>query len=277
MSMSMSTSPSFDPVPYLRQMQASQASALRATSKCVEVGPYLAAFDHTNDLVWVNYAIPVAERATEDQLREALRPLRSHFAERQRVLRFEFSQTLWPALEGVLTAAGLVCQVRVPLMIYVPPGQTQPLPAPDVQLVDAGATDALLTAILDLRNRSFASEALPAPTAAEVAQLRQMIVDQKLRQAVAYCEGTLAGIGSMMAGGPVSELVGVATDPAFRRRGIASAMSRFLVVDHLARGGEAVWLSAADTVAEQIYAKIGFRTLGVQLCYIAAEGVPRRE
>ena len=270
--MSISTSQSFDPVPYLRQMQASQARALRATSECVEVGPFLAAFDRTNDLVWLNYAIPVAEIATEEELRGALGPLRPLFAERQRVLRFEFSQTLWPALEEVLVAAGLVCQVRVPLMIYVPPDRRPLLPAPGVELVDANASDALLTAILELRNRSFATEALPAPTAAEVGQLRQMIADQQLRQAVAYCDGTLAGIGSMMAGGPVSELVGVATDRAFRLRGIASAMSCFLVGDHLARGGTAVWLSAADGVAEQVYAKIGFSTLGVQLCYLAAGG-----
>jgi ribosomal protein S18 acetylase RimI-like enzyme len=270
--MSMATSMSFDPVPYLRQMQASQASALRATSECVEVGPFLAAFDRASDLVWLNYAIPVAEAATEGELREALGPLLPLFAERQRVLRFEFSQTLWPALEGVLLAAGLVCQVRVPLMIYVPSDPEQLLPAPDVELIDASASDALLMAILELRNRSFSTVPLPVPTPVEVDHLRQMIADQQLHQAVAYCEGTLAGIGSMMAGGPVSELVGVAVDPTFRRRGIASAVSRCLVGDHLARGGEAVWLSAADAVAEQVYAKIGFRTLGMQLCYIAAEG-----
>jgi ribosomal protein S18 acetylase RimI-like enzyme len=252
-------------------MQASQANALRATSECIEVGPFLAAFDPTNDLVWLNYAIPVAETATEEELREALVPLRPLFAERRRALRFEFSQALWPALERVLVAAGLACQARIPLMIYVPPDRERVPPAPGVELIDASASDALLTAILEVRNRSFAGESLPAPTAAEVEHLRQMIADQKLRQAVAYCDGRLAGIGSLMAGGPVSELVGVATDPAFRRRGIASAVSRSLVADHLANGGQAVWLSAADTVAEQVYARIGFRTLGVQLCYIAAD------
>lgn len=272
MSTSMAPPTSFDPVPYLRQMQASQANALRATSECIEVGPFLAAFDHTNELVWLNYAIPVAEAATEDALREALGPLRPLFAERDRILRFEFSQTLWPALEGVLEAAGLVCQARVPLMIYVPSGQEEPMPASGVELIDASASDALLTAILDLRNRSFSTMSLPPPSAEEVEHLRRMIAGQRMRQVVVYCEGTLAGIGSVMAGGPVSELVGVATDPAFRRRGIASAVSRFLVRDHLTRGGQAVWLSAADTVAEQVYAKIGFRTLGVQLCYIATEG-----
>ena len=161
MSISMASSTSFDPVPYLRQMQASQANALRATSECIEVGPFLAAFDHTNELVWLNYAIPVAEAATEEALREALGPLRPLFAERDRILRFEFSQTLWPALEGVLTAAGLVCQARVPLMIYVPSEQEQRLPAPGVELIDAGASDALLMAILELRNRSFATVPLP--------------------------------------------------------------------------------------------------------------------
>jgi GNAT superfamily N-acetyltransferase len=68
--------------------------------------------------------------------------------------------------------------------------------------------------------------------------------------------------GSHQPVGDVSEVVGVATLPAFRRRGIAAALVDLLVEDAMKRGVQTVFLSAGDDAAARMYAKLGFRRLG---------------
>jgi predicted GNAT family acetyltransferase len=59
----------------------------------------------------------------------------------------------------------------------------------------------------------------------------------------------------------LSEIVGVGTLPAFRRRGIAAALTALLVDDALRRRVETVFLSADDAAVARIYERIGFRRL----------------
>jgi ribosomal protein S18 acetylase RimI-like enzyme len=77
--------------------------------------------------------------------------------------------------------------------------------------------------------------------------------------AVALVEGAPVGVGSHQPLGTVSEVTGVATLPAFRRRGIAAAVTRLLVADARQRGARTIFLSAADAEVGRIYERIGFR------------------
>ena len=58
----------------------------------------------------------------------------------------------------------------------------------------------------------------------------------------------------------LTKIVGVGTLPAFRRRGIAAALTALLVDDALRRV-ETVFLSANDAVVARVYERIGFRRL----------------
>jgi ribosomal protein S18 acetylase RimI-like enzyme len=68
----------------------------------------------------------------------------------------------------------------------------------------------------------------------------------------------------------ICELVGVATLPALRRRGVAATLCSVLIKDHFEGGGDLVWLSAGDAIAQATYERIGFRNVDFRLNYIDA-------
>ena len=87
---------------------------------------------------------------------------------------------------------------------------------------------------------------------------------------MARVDGVAAGVGTMSVGN--DELVGIATLPEFRGRGIGAAVSRYLVAEHFGCGAELVCLSAADEGARRIYERIGFVVVGDQINLMDPEG-----
>jgi ribosomal protein S18 acetylase RimI-like enzyme len=67
--------------------------------------------------------------------------------------------------------------------------------------------------------------------------------------------------------GGVAELAGVATLPAFRRRGLAADISAKMLERHFTAGGKLAWLSAAEA-GLGCYRSIGFKEIGSQVNYI---------
>ncbi|MEV7064572.1 GNAT family N-acetyltransferase [Streptomyces collinus] len=63
----------------------------------------------------------------------------------------------------------------------------------------------------------------------------------------------------------VSEIVGVGTLPAARRRGLACAVTAALGADARSRGAATVFLSAGDDDVARVYARLGFRRVGTAL------------
>jgi predicted GNAT family acetyltransferase len=68
----------------------------------------------------------------------------------------------------------------------------------------------------------------------------------------------------------VTEVAGVATLPAYRRRGLGAAVTAHLVADARRRGSETVFLTAGDEEIARLYASLGFRRIGTSC--IAAPG-----
>ena len=64
-----------------------------------------------------------------------------------------------------------------------------------------------------------------------------------------------------------TELVGIATLPEHRRRGIAAALTALLADDAFARGAHSAFLTAADEDASRVYQRSGFRLVGTGLAY----------
>jgi ribosomal protein S18 acetylase RimI-like enzyme len=79
--------------------------------------------------------------------------------------------------------------------------------------------------------------------------------------AVAEDDGPVA-VGSHQPVGDVTEVVGVATLPAYRRRGLGGAVTAALVADALAHGTELVFLSAGSEDVARVYARLGFDRIG---------------
>jgi ribosomal protein S18 acetylase RimI-like enzyme len=72
----------------------------------------------------------------------------------------------------------------------------------------------------------------------------------------------IAACGQYQRAGDVVEIVGVATLPAARRRGLASAVTATLANRALDDGAAVVFLSAAEEAVARIYARLGFRRIG---------------
>jgi ribosomal protein S18 acetylase RimI-like enzyme len=197
--------------------------------------------------------------------------LREVFEERDRILRFEFTESLWHRLGEVLEQAGLRLELRQPMMLCTP-ADIQPYKASmvEVQLLTAADDINTLAAYLSVRNQGFDYEPAEPPTQKEIAELREQIQDGSQRCALANLDGIPAGVGVTLPMSGICELVGVATLPALRRRGVAATLSSFLVNDHFTQGGDLVWLSASDAIAQATYARIGFRSVDSRLNYIDA-------
>lgn len=243
--------------------------AVRKLGQSMDIGPFLVTLDPDSQLPWLNYALPIRPEASDGDLVATLPLVRAEFERRQRPLRFEILGDLFPSLPVHLQAEGLVLQFKLPLMACTA-AELQPTVerGVHVELLAADAPDAELGEYIRLRDAAFGA---PPSDELEIQRLRDQLVAGRARHARAFLGNALAGVGALLAGGEVTELVAVATHPDARRRGVAGALSLFLVRDHLQRGGTAVWLSAADDAARAVYTQIGFRRIGWQLNYGTSE------
>jgi ribosomal protein S18 acetylase RimI-like enzyme len=71
-------------------------------------------------------------------------------------------------------------------------------------------------------------------------------------------QGPIGG-GTASPRADVAELTGIATLPAFRRRGVGLSITAALVEELARRGVDVVFLSAADDDVARIYERAGFR------------------
>jgi ribosomal protein S18 acetylase RimI-like enzyme len=220
---------------------------------------------------WPYYARPTLGTnafSADDVLRVRARQRELGVAE-----AFEWVAETTPALQPAAEAGGLAV-TRHPLMVLgeltvASPGISCGV---EVRLVTSEDDLALLNAIghvafgapgtaagpQGVENARAAADRNPAALSLQSDRLR----DTKTVMAVALVDGQPVGIGSHNPVGLVSEVVGVAVLPAFRRRGIASALTRRLVADALQRSVNTVFLSADDATVARIYRRVGFREVG---------------
>jgi ribosomal protein S18 acetylase RimI-like enzyme len=238
----------------------------RVTEK---IGPFLAAAHATCEIPWLSYAIPLSDERETGDVEEAVGRLRGWFVEKRRRLRCEILEPLWPELAGRMVGCGMRIKERMPIMLCGREGMREVAWPAGVEIlsVGAGASDGELREAMEVSRRAF-GEAEVTPE--DVARKRGELASGRYRSAVARVDGAAAGAGSMSVGN--DELVGIATLPEFRGRGIGAAVSEFLVAEHFARGAELVWLSAAEDGARRIYERIGFVVVGDQINLMDSDG-----
>ena len=231
----------------------------------VDVGPFRAFFAPHTDDPELNYTMPVAPLGATGEIMPAVETLRRAFGDRQRALRFEFFQGLWPTLPPILEQAGLRLAAAEPLMYCVPADLVLvAAPSVTVRLLTAADPDADLASYLSIRD-----EHPNPPPAAEMAWLREALRAGRGRFALASLDGTPAGTGRCLPlGDGLGEITAIVTLAALRRRGVAATLTSSLVRDHFNAGGTLAWLNAADARAQAVSHHIGFRDLDTILNYM---------
>ncbi len=200
---------------------------------------------------------------------------------------FEWVAETTPELRAAVEESGLVVHEH-PLMVLdpgTPPASLAALPG-DISVLIVGADDPILSSALAVPHLAFAEPGTHVglagtPQLAEAVDAR--VADGSVEHAIVRIRAGLTAVaaaverGSAVSAGQhqplggVSEIVGVGTLPAARRRGLALAVTAALVADARSRGAETVFLSAGDGDVARIYARLGFRKIGTALTAEPAE------
>jgi GNAT superfamily N-acetyltransferase len=195
-------------------------------------------------------------------------------------------------LAGVARAAGLRVD-DLPLLVADSPVEV--LLPPGVRLYLVGADDPKLGLYQRLAELAFSAPgpAAPAPAGtggalpdvalgdrgpAEVPPtevLRERVASGRTVMMVAVEDGQPVAVGSHQPvevdGAEISEVVGVATLPRFRGRGLGAGLTSALV-EHARQTADLVFLSAGDDDVARVYERAGFARVGTTC---VAEGLPR--
>lgn len=206
---------------------------------------------------------------------------------RQRALgvpeSFEWVAETTPSLRGAAERSGLT--VREHPLLVLGPGALLPVVrhrADGITIRMVAPADPALPSALTVPHLAFAEPGtrVGATGLAEVAAALPQYGTQHAvgavadgiragRTAVAAAVDDASGL-ALSAGqrhmvGDVSEIVGVGTVPAARRRGLALAVTAALATDARTRGMRTVFLSASDSEVARLYGQIGFVRVGTAL------------
>jgi len=188
-----------------------------------------------------------------------------------------------PSLAPACQAVGLAVE-ELPLLIHRSP---QHAPAPDgVRIRRLDPDDVAVSAsqvVATLGFESAGTDIAPVgPTERnEMLRTRDQDSDALVRDRIArdvsvlfVAEDELGVVASGMHQpvDDVTEIVGVATLPTMRRRGLAGALTADLVLDAQRRGVSLCFLTAGSTEIARVYERIGFRRAGTAIAASLASG-----
>jgi len=220
-----------------------------------QAGPFCIGFDPDSNDPFRNYAVPAdGARPTPDDVRALMASFRQH----ERIPRLEYVEASAPGVEAALTAAGFTVELRTPVMVSVPGIALTPREPAGIT-VRAAAGDADLHAAAAVQHEAYEVPDPPGPR--DVERLARMVQRGGVVSVVVDdASGQITGTGLVDVtglGASTGELAAVAVRPAFRRRGIASALSA-----HLARTAHSQAISLvfleAEPAEERIYRRTGF-------------------
>ena len=178
-----------------------------------------------------------------------------------------------PETAAAVRAAGLTVE-ELPLLVAVDPVELL-LPA-GVDLYVVGADDPQLARYQWVAATAFAHpgvacdvqdvpEDISAEARARTQALRERITSGRTVMMVAVENGEPVAVGSHQPvdvdGTEVSEVVGVATLPRLRGRGLGAGITSALVA-HATETADMVFLTAGDDEVARVYERIGFARLG---------------
>ncbi|MGA5068107.1 GNAT family N-acetyltransferase [Streptomyces exfoliatus] len=243
--------------PVLNRIETYYDAVPRSSARAEEFGPLTLFVQEGQG--WPFYARP-ALGATGEIPVEDVEKVRARQRELGVPEAFEWVAETTPGLRAAVEASGLTVHEH-PLMVLEGDGLAVPEPE-GVTVRMVGADDPGLGSAVAAPYAAFGMA--PQPGTAERIGGR---IEAGLTRLAAAFDGTGSALtaGQHQPVGPVSEVVGVGTVPAARRRGLGLAVTAALVADARAHGAELVFLSASDADVARLYGRLGFRTVATAL------------
>jgi ribosomal protein S18 acetylase RimI-like enzyme len=226
---------------------------------------------------WPYYARPRRNRTRPVTAGNVLR-----VRARQRALglpeAFEWVAEVTPTLRAAAVEAGLHVHEHPLLALDRDAWRPAPPPlgvvvrlaepeAPDLALLRSLATLAFGepgTAVGVVGQPELLAAAASVPEASVVDTRERLGAGLTVIAAAHDAQGPLS-VGSHQPVGGVTEIAGVGTLPAARRRGLAAAVTSELVRDAIARDLEVIFLAAADEQVARMYRRLGFTRVATAL------------
>jgi ribosomal protein S18 acetylase RimI-like enzyme len=235
-------------------------------AELLSIGPFRALLSAAGDATPTRWVTLIDGAATETETLKALTKLRAAFKKRKARLEIEYNEACFPNVGSWLEGAGMKLLERNPLMSCRPEAFKAFDMPEGVHLTQLSvrATPAELEAFQSIRWTDGGEIDRPAPP---VEKLRADMARPNSVFLLAWLEWEPAGTGVSYSVKGTSEIVGVVTRKALRRRGVAAAITSELVRRHFANGGDFVFLDAANDDAARVYERLGFSRFGANLIY----------
>jgi ribosomal protein S18 acetylase RimI-like enzyme len=221
------------------------------------IGSFLATFSRASDNPFLNYAIP-DDHATPSSADVAA--LVDAYEKRSLQPRLEYVAQLAPAVERVLIEAGFYVEGHLPLMTCTS-ASTQILPIPEGIELILPVSDADLLATISVQNEAYGAS---LPDSSAIVQLQGSLEAGGIA-VLARMKETGEPVGAGVCTVPsnqTTEIAGIGVRPAFRRQGVAGALTTRLVKEAFAVGISVPFLMAAHEAEKRIYARAGFSVVG---------------
>jgi ribosomal protein S18 acetylase RimI-like enzyme len=247
------------------RVQRSVIANLSMRPKAIEVGPFVIGWDPTTASRFINYATPQLDAVVTAA---DVTALVAAFRDIDRVPRLEYVVSCAPGLEQQLLDAGFTVEARHDYLVCSPDSLTVPAVPDGFELAEP-ATDEQRAGQVAVQNEAFGGE--PAVTPADIARVRRTQDNGGVVMLVRSVDGVyVAGGQAAPPGAGVSEVAGIAVREAFRRRGIAGALTAAITVQLFAAGVHVAWLEASGEDSWRVYERVGYAPTGKRL-YIALD------
>ena len=235
------------------RLQAFLRAVAALNREIVSVAPFTAYFHPSDSLKFLNYAIP-EDGADPDE--QAIERLREAFRSHDMLPRLEWIDEAAPRVARALERAGMREELRTPLMTLAPDDLMQPVV--EDAIVSVVGEDELREAA-DIQRVAFggtphAEDQAPEPPNGGLVLARVQGEAASVAQWTAVFDGH-------------SEIVGVATAEAYRRRGLAGLVTAAAARAAFEDGASTCVLSPGDETALRVYARAGFRPVATMLHY----------
>jgi ribosomal protein S18 acetylase RimI-like enzyme len=245
-----------------------QRDALEARavdSEVLTIGPFRVALSKDKAAPGGSWVTLVEGSAGQAETMKAVSKLKAALKKHRSPLEIEFNDVAFPKVGAWLEAAGLKLAERNPLMACHPE-MFKPSVAAEVHLTQlrATATAAELEAFQQIR---WTNGGDIKGTVPPVDSLRVALGAPSSVFLLAWLDWQAAGTGISHALNGAAEIVGIVTQKQLRRRGVAATVTSELVRRHFERGGDFVFLDAANDEAAAIYERLGFSRFGANLVY----------